>query len=252
MNSHSPDPCQLLPWDTEFFRCRIARVHGDTLKEEQALQIDDWCLKSGISCLYFLARADNPATIRIAEKHGFGLVDIRVTFDYVPANSHPPAAAPMTGVSVRPSQPDDLPELQLMARTAHTDARFFKDSRFSRERAEELYSTWIARDMQGRAQLVLVAVSETGRPVGYITCHLDQARRQGQIGLVAVSSQARRRGIGKSLVLAAMDWFKTQGADTILVVTQGDNLAAQRLYQQCGFLIQDLQVWYHKWYPMPD
>jgi hypothetical protein len=31
-------------------------------------------------------------------------------------------------------------------------------------------------------------------------------------------------------------------------VTQGRNLAAQRLYQRTGFLIRDLQLWYHKWY----
>jgi hypothetical protein len=31
-------------------------------------------------------------------------------------------------------------------------------------------------------------------------------------------------------------------------VTQGKNIAAQRLYQKNGFLIRDLQLWYHKWY----
>jgi hypothetical protein len=36
------------------------------------------------------------------------------------------------------------------------------------------------------------------------------------------------------------------------VVTQGNNLAAQRLYQTCGFLSRDLQLWYHKWYPVWD
>ena len=42
MSVPNPVPCELLPWDTEFFRCRIARVCGDTLKPEQAVQIDEW------------------------------------------------------------------------------------------------------------------------------------------------------------------------------------------------------------------
>lgn len=253
MTAHNLDLCELRPWDTEFFGCRVAQVRGDTLNEEQARQIEGWSRNHGIRCLYFLSRANDPATIQTAEKHGFGLVDIRITLEYAPVNSHPPAVPdPPAGIRVRPAQPGDLPELQLMARTAHTDTRFFKDSRFPRERAEELYSTWITKDTQGRAQLVLVAAAETGQPLGYLTCHLDSTSRQGQIGLVAVSSLARRRGIGKLMVLNAVDWFRTQGAGTVLVVTQGENLAAQRLYQQCGFLSQNLQIWYHKWYPISD
>ena len=83
MNVPDSDLCNLLPWDTEFFRCRIARVCGDTLKKEQAAQIDEWSRSNHIQGLYFLSRADDPATIRTAEQHGFGLVDIRVTFGCV-------------------------------------------------------------------------------------------------------------------------------------------------------------------------
>ncbi|MGP0101640.1 MAG: GNAT family N-acetyltransferase, partial [Solirubrobacteraceae bacterium] len=72
------------------------------------------------------------------------------------------------------------------------------------------------------------------------------------IGLLGVSPQARRKGIGKNLVLAAIDWFRTQGVPSVTVVTQGNNLPAQRLYQQHGFLSHDLQIWYHKWYPISD
>jgi ribosomal protein S18 acetylase RimI-like enzyme len=249
----NPAPCELQTWDTEFFHCRIARVCGDTLNEEQALQIDDWSRSQRIRALYFLARADDPATIQTAEKHGFRLVDIRITFDCVLIHSHPPARpGPPEGINIRAVQADDMTGLQSMARTVHTDTRFFKDSHFPSQRAEDLYSTWITLETQGRAQMVWVAASVANQPLGYISCHLDRARRQGQIGLVGVSPQARRKGIGKNLVLSAMDWFRTQGVHTVTVVTQGNNQAAQRLYQQCGFLSQDLQIWYHKWYPVLD
>ncbi len=248
----SPAPCQLQPWDTEFFRCRIARVCGDTLNDEQALQIDDWSREQKIQALYFLSRADDMATIRTAEKHGFGLVDIRVTFDCKLIHLHPLTLPDLSAeIRIRPVQADDMAALQSIARTVHTDTRFFKDSHFPRQRAEDLYSTWIALETQGRADIVWVAASAENQPLGYISCHLDSTSRQGQIGLVGVSPQARRRGIGKKLVLAAMDWFRTEGVQVVTVVTQGDNRAAQRLYQQCGFLSQDLQIWYHKWYPVP-
>ena len=139
-----------------------------------------------------------------------------------------------------------------MARAVHGETRFFKDSHFPRQRAEDLYSTWITLEVQGRAKIVWVAASVANQPLGYISCHLDPVRQEGQIGLVGVSPEIRGRGIGKNLVLTAMDWFRAQGAHVVTVVTQGNNRAAQRLYQQCGFLSRDLQLWYHKWYPIPD
>jgi dTDP-4-amino-4,6-dideoxy-D-galactose acyltransferase len=246
-------PCELLPWDTDFFHCRIARVCGDTLKPERAVQIDEWTRNNRIRGLYFLSRANDPATIQTAEEHGFGLVDIRVTLECVVINSQGPLRPdPCAGVTIRPVQPADLSTLQALARAAHGETRFFSDSHFPRQRAEDLYSTWITLESQGRAQTVLVAASATNEPLGYASCHLEPARRGGQIGLVGVSSQARGKGIGKSLVLAAMDWYQTQGAREVMVVTQGKNRAAQRLYQKCGFLSRDLQLWYHKWYPTLD
>jgi hypothetical protein len=34
----------------------------------------------------------------------------------------------------------------------------------------------------------------------------------------------------------------------VLVVTQGRNYAAQRLYQRNQFRTCEVQLWYHKWY----
>jgi dTDP-4-amino-4,6-dideoxy-D-galactose acyltransferase len=253
MNAPHSVPCELLPWDTEFFGCRIARVCGDTLTRERAVQIDDWSRSNDIRCLYFLSRADDPASIQTAGQHGFGLVDIRVTFECVMADLHNPIRPELpAGTRIRQVQPDDLQRLQAMARNGHRETRFFSDAHFPRQRAEDLYSAWITLEIQGRAQTVLVAASATNQPMGYISCHLNPVSQEGQIGLVGVSPEVRGMGIGKNLVQHAMDWFRTQGMRKVTVVTQGNNQAAQRLYQQCGFLSRDLQLWYHKWYPVLD
>jgi len=253
MNVTDSVPCELLPWDTEFFHCPIALVRGDTLRPEQALQIDDWSRQHRIRGLYFLSRADDRATIQTAAQHGFELVDIRVTLERVMRPSPGPVRPePPAGVSIRPAQPDDLPGLQALARTAHRGTRFFNDAHFPSQRAEDLYATWIALEIQGRAQTVWVAASADDSVLGYVSCHLNSARREGRIGLVGVSPEVRGRGIGENLGLTAIDWFQTQGAAEVTVVTQGNNRAAQRLYQRCGFLSRDLQLWYHKWYPVSD
>jgi dTDP-4-amino-4,6-dideoxy-D-galactose acyltransferase len=252
MNAVEPALCEFLPWDTEFFGCRIARVHGDTLTSEKNGQIDDWCRQRGIQGLYFLSRADDPATIHTAEQNGFRLVDIRVTLSRGPKDSHVSTGGNSpTGIGFRAFQPDDLPGLQAIARTAHQDTRFFSDGHFSRQRAEDFYATWIALESQGRAQRVFVAAVDQ-QPLGYISCHLNVLDRAGQIGLVGVAPEVREQGIGARLVRAAMDWFRMQEAQKVTVVTQGKNQAAQRLYQKSGFRSRNLELWFHKWYPVPE
>ena len=149
---------------------------------------------------------------------------------------------------VLPSEPWDLPGLQAIARTAHGDTRFFNDAHFPRPRAEEFYSVWITLECEGRAQKVFVAACPAEQPLGYISCHLEPPQNRGRIGLLGVAREARGKGLGSSLVLAAFDWLAAQGATEIAVVTQGRNVPAQRLYQSSGFLSGDLRLWYHKWY----
>ncbi len=245
-------PCEFLPWDTEFFGCRIARVRGEVMTPEQGAEADDWCRSNGVRCLYFLSRADDPETVQTAEQHGFGLVDVRVTFERALGRAAGPAGREqVSAISVRHAQPGDLAGLEAIARTAHTATRFFNDRHFPRPVVENFYATWVASEVQGRAQAVLVAATPAGQAVGYLSCHLDPVLRRGSIGLVGVGEGVRGQGVGRSLVLRAVDWFGTQQAREVTVVTQGNNRAAQRLYQRCGFLSRDLQLWYHKWFPPP-
>src|SRR3990172_5714200 len=110
-------PCELLEWDTDFFGFRVARVRGETLTPERARPIDAWCRQAGVRCLYFLSRADDPDTTRLAEDHHFRLVDMRVTFARSVANgSQLPGDRPDNHALVRPAQPNDLRVLQDIAR----------------------------------------------------------------------------------------------------------------------------------------
>ncbi|HEY5912941.1 MAG TPA: GNAT family N-acetyltransferase [Verrucomicrobiae bacterium] len=246
MNTEPIPPCEFLPWDTEFFGHRIGRVHGDTLNDELASSIDKWAADNSVQTLYFLARSNDPTTTRTAESHGYSLNDIRMTFERTIRPEDPGLLGADSEVPIRAVLPEDVGGLQEMARKGHDRTRFANDPHFSRERVQAFYATWITLECQGRAQHVLVA-SGKGGPMGYISCHLS-ANGVGQIGLVGVSEKFRGNGIGFKLVRAALSWFGSHGARQVIVVTQGNNKGAQRLYQKCGFVTQDVQFWYHKWF----
>jgi dTDP-4-amino-4,6-dideoxy-D-galactose acyltransferase len=249
MSARTQTRCELLPWDTDFFGCRIGRLRAETLANGQVLEIDGWSRDNHIECLYFLARADDPATIRAAQSGGFGLVDVRLTLERrLRASEAVSRRKPPPAVVIRSARQEDVPGLQAIARAAHGDTRFFNDTHFPRHRVEEFYSAWIALECEGRAQEVFVAADPAGQPLGYISCHLQVGQDEAQIGLLGVAREARGNGLGTNLVLTALDWFTAQGASAIAVVTQGRNVPAQRLYQACGFQTKDMRLWYHKWY----
>lgn len=236
---------EVLPWDSEHFGCRIARAVVHRLTEETVAAVVARAERDGVECLYFLADPDDPETIRLAEGHRFHLVDVRVTLDRSGSDDRPAPNATADAPPIRTAEEVDLAALRALARTSHHDSRFYHDLNFPRDLCDRLYERWIENSVGGWADAVLVA-GERGRPVGYVTCHLD-ADGSGRIGLVAIVAEAARRGLGLLLVKAASDWFGRRHARGVQVVTQGRNLAAQRLYLRAGFLPIAIQLWYHRW-----
>lgn len=179
----------------------------------------------------------------IAEAAGFHLVDLRIEFC-----RRIDAQAVTETLPVRHFRESDLPELKKIAADAYLNSRFYYDRNFTRERASALYQEWIDKSCRGHADAVLVAEHEGGVG-GFITCQLESPGSSpiGRIGLLGVSSHARGSGLGKALVNSALGYFEQKNAVEARVVTQGRNIAAQKLYQANGFKTHSLNLWYHKW-----
>lgn len=233
-----PPECQLLAWDTEFFGFRIGRVQQSAFTSADVRYVLDWCAQQRIVCLYLLADSRDGATTRAVEDAGFHLADIRVTLERSSTESAPPPPG------LRLATEADIPELAAMAAAHHTLSRFYFDPGFPRERCGALYADWIEKSCRGDAQAVFVA-EEDRRIAGYITCHHEPT--VGRIGLAGVVDWARQRGVGARLVTGSLDYFRSQGVDRVTVVTQGRNIAAQRLYETCGFRIRSVELWHHWW-----
>lgn len=240
--------CSILEWDTKFFGFRIAKVDVKDLTEETSVSIDRWCEENRIRCLYFLTDINNQESIIMAGVNDYLMVDVRLTYELenalYPSNS-------VTGVenhfSHRDAALDDVSELEEIAACSFSATRFYSDPHFSDKQSSSLYETWIKKSVKGYSDKVLIA-SVDEHIAGFITCDLDESDNTGKIGLVAVAPEFRGQKVGERLVNHACDWFIRNRASRIQVVTQGRNIAAQRLYQKCGFLIRVSQFWFHKWF----
>jgi dTDP-4-amino-4,6-dideoxy-D-galactose acyltransferase len=228
-----------LSWDSAFFALRVAQVVGGRLNAHNLPELEAWCQREQVDCLYFLA--DGPGPAAVAEAAGFRCTDERLTLE---RRLGPPPAVPQAH-AVRPATPGDSPGLEDIAGEAHRGTRFFNDMRFPRERCVALYRTWIRNSVHGGADQVWVCEDAAGL-TGYATCHL-RPDAVGEIGLVGVAAWARGHGVGKALVAAATGWLGSQGCRRARVVTQGRNVAARRLYEGAEFAVVASQRWYHRW-----
>jgi dTDP-4-amino-4,6-dideoxy-D-galactose acyltransferase len=240
----NPEPCSILEWDSTFFGVTIARVTTNRLEVDTTEQIMDWCREKQVKCLYFLADSNHVETLRLAEKSGFYLTDIRVTYEH---SMRGLGSQPEVVPNIRLAVPEDLAELRAMTDSSYRDSRFYYDGHFPREACDRLYEIWIEKSLTGYAEAVLV-MGEPGQPEGFVTCNTIKPEAIGKIGLVGVNMSARGRGVGKSLLMGSLYWFAAQGMASTQVATQGRNIPAQRLYQKCGFLTQEVRFWYHLWF----
>ena len=193
--------------------------------------------------MYFLADAGDEETIRLAEDHGFRLVDIRVTLD-LKMSAWTADTGGAAEDSIRAFEPADLPVLKEMAGRLHHDSRFFSDRGFPESRSRKLFEKWVENSCLRPTDRVSVA-EDAGRVAGYATCH-SAGSGTGQIELVAVDVPAQARGLGRALMRAALAWFAAGGATEVTIVTQGRNVRALRLYERCGFRVRSVQLWYHR------
>jgi len=236
------EPCRPIEWDAEFWGLPVAQVEGDTLAEGTLDRIDRWCADREIACLYFLARSDDPVTIRLAEAGGFRSVDIRVTLCL-----QDPEPVDLSGLSgLRQTRESDRAGIAELARTSYRFTRFYNDENFPDERCDDLYETWMLGCLDGLADAVLV-VERDARLLGYITAHLD-SEAAGRLGLMAVAPTERGGGLGRALILGALDWLQRHGAEHVVGITQGRNWVTQRMLQRAGFVTEKTEIWYHKWY----
>jgi dTDP-4-amino-4,6-dideoxy-D-galactose acyltransferase len=236
-------PIERLEWDSAFFGVPIGRVSLSGASAKQVADAVNWADCVGLECLYWLIDGYDLTSLKAAETCGFHLVDIRVTFE-LPLSSRGQSDHPGAKL-VRSLQPGDLLDLLTLARESHRQSRFFYDGHFSESKCDDMYEEWIKKAMNGPPYTILVAEHED-QPAGYCVCH-QTTEGIGEIGLLAVAPNYHRRHIGTALVSAALDYFAVKGMSTSTVVTQGRNIAAQRLYQSCGFVTKSMNLWYHRW-----
>jgi [ribosomal protein S18]-alanine N-acetyltransferase len=125
-------------------------------------------------------------------------------------------------VRVRPAIQPDLPRLMEIAKHSATAAQWSQGE----------YAKLFAPDA-GHNRTALV-VEDGAEVAGFMVAR--QLGQEWEIENIAVSGQARRRGLGTRLLGEFLDLARERGAKEIFLEVRESNLAARALYEKWAFI----------------
>jgi [ribosomal protein S18]-alanine N-acetyltransferase len=138
------------------------------------------------------------------------------------------AALARDPLAIRPMHTDDLPAILVIEQRVFADAwpeSFFRG---------ELEQPWTYARVAERA----------GAIAGYMVAWLGAG--VGHVGNLAVSPDARRRGVATALLGALFEEARRRGVQSVALEVRVSNFAAQALYRAHGFRLAGLRRGYYR------
>ena len=258
-NAEAVAVCRLLPWDSQFFGVRMARLDyvlragaGDrTAIGDAVAAAVEWCRAKGVQ--HVAARLDvaDTSAIYALEDQAFRLMDALVTYIYHPKRPPPPRVKEVG--TLRPFEPSDTDEIIEITREAYQGfrGRFHLDPHLPQQRSDELYIEWARQCCAGRmADRIFVSEDSRGRLHGWASVRLvEPVSSTGGVRIFAGSLGACRRdrpGAYAGLIRAAAAENHAAGAVTE-AQTQNYNFPTVRVYEAVGAQYVRADYTFHAW-----
>jgi GNAT superfamily N-acetyltransferase len=182
------------------------------------------------------------------ERRGCSLMD---TLVYYACDLRRVAIPPRDAViAVRAVRSGDEPAVAAVAAEAFRGyvGHYHTDPRLDRAKCDEAYVYWARRSCltPGVADAVLVAEAD-GVLVGFATL-CRRTAGEGEGVLFGVKPAVQGKGVYRSLMIGAREWWVTAGATRMVVSTQLANLAVQKVWTRLGFEPRGGEHTFHKWF----
>ena len=233
---------ETLDWDSRFFGYSVGKIEISHLTPEKlrALLAN---LKDNFKLVYWFVDPKDKTANTAAKENGGLLVDQKTTY----LIKIPPKGRRKKDFRVKSylGKPPNK-RLRLLALEAGIYSRYRVDPNCVSGEFEKLYAEWVRKSLNGEIAKDVLVYVEKGKEVGFIT--LGEKAGHCNIGLIAVSTEMRGKGIGKKLVNAGFEKGRKWGYKAINVVTQKANKGACNFYEKLGFKIDSVVNVYHFWF----
>jgi len=235
---------ELLAWDSAHFGFATARIRGDLSAEALAGTLEAM-RQAGVRLGYLSVPIDQAPVQAAALQLGARCVDRRTTYAGSVAGILAATTSGADDAGIVEAHGPLTASLRGLALEAGAFSRFRVDPEFPRAAFELLYSHWMERSLQRELAAAVFVAADGADPIGVVT--VGEKGGRAEIGLIAVAERGRGQGRAQGLVRRAALWARDAGLSSAQVITQGDNLAACRLYERCGYSVESVQAVFHFW-----
>ncbi|MCK9561150.1 MAG: GNAT family N-acetyltransferase [Bacteroidales bacterium] len=232
-----------LKWDSDFFNKKIGKITVDNIDIVDSVKdLFITAKKEKYNLLYVFVNPNIQLPSELLRNFSIQLVDEKVTYktsvsDKIIINN-------LEEISNYNSSSLDY-DLEQLAYESGKYSRFKTDLKFDRADFYKLYKRWIENAVNKINNKEIFVFTTNQETSGMVT--LDYNDKIGSIGLIAVSEESQGQGIGTKLIERCFLELSQKGVDSIEVVTQNNNLGANKLYQKSGFKVKDIVNIYHLW-----
>lgn len=227
---------QKADWDSNFFGFNIGKIDLDPTDNIEEFLND----ASKFKLVYIFSNKE--LTIP-----GLNLVDKKVIYEKKINNTgNFDNQLNNESISLFSEQDHSYEQLLNLAYLSGTYSRFRLDKGMPEGYFNKLYKLWLDNSLNKSIAFATIVSTSDNNVSGFVTLGKKDSKCS-KIGLIAVDENYQGRKIGSKLLNECEVLSRKKGFSKIEVATQGNNLAACRLYEKNNFKVKSEQFIYHLW-----
>jgi len=252
-----------LPWDSKIFKLKMGRILFVVTSKNVTVETLSTLIDSIIKLLKkeefdFVDISANTMEVKLTACLGnadFKLMGTSTIYTIDVTNTTFPLTI-TKGIIFKEIEEVHVPCMLNLAEKAFIEYdanlnRFYADDRLTPQKVGNLYREWFSNCLTGeQADKIFVAEYNT-RAVGFIACKIQKLspinKTIGSVPLNALEKEFRHRGIYKSLVTMALNWFSKNNCNNAEIKTQITTLAPQYVWQKFGGRLVSSEYNFHNW-----
>jgi hypothetical protein len=247
-------------WDTDFWGVNYANIdylmtqganvgNSKVIIEKLTQTMDEWSKQERLD--FISARVDvfDLPTAHVLENHDFKYIETTITNSFDLKRLDP---TPSEDYVIRLARPEEMDLLIEMSKDGFLTHRFYADTRFPKQKVDEMYRLWVQNSFVNHSIWTTVVLEKEHQVRGFMTYRVEDLTSYFGMNFVkwrmaALEKNERGKGHGVDLFVGAMKYVHGQAG----VVDSGitiRNIHSFNLHTKLNFKLICSSITFHKWF----